>query len=88
MALAPPQETKPTGEAETSDEWVNVSQYVNVRASPSPDAETIRVAQKGERLRATGRQGNWVQVEDPNTAVVGWIYARFVESPSPESPEP
>jgi SH3-like domain-containing protein len=66
------------------EQWVTLSSAVNVRAEPSSTGETIRVGQKGERLRATARQGNWVQVKDPDTAVVGWVYARFIEDPPPE----
>ena len=39
-----------------------------------------RVAEKGAKLRVTGRKGNWVQVTDPATAEVGWIYSRFIET--------
>jgi hypothetical protein len=60
------------------DEWVEVSSPVNLRAEPSSTAETLRVVQKGAKLRATDRQGNWVQVTDPATSEVGWIYSRFV----------
>jgi len=29
-------------------------------------------------VSATGRKAGWVQVTDPKTAQVGWIYSRFV----------
>ena len=38
------------------------------------------MAEKGAKLRVTGRKGNWVQVTDPATAEVGWIYSRFIET--------
>jgi hypothetical protein len=38
------------------------------------------VAEKGAKLRVTGREGNWVQVTDPATAEVGWVYSRFIET--------
>lgn len=66
----------PTGK----DEWVALVGYANVRAAPSSDAETIKVAEKGTKFRATGRKGNWVQVIDPATEEVGWIYSRYVEA--------
>ena len=62
----------------TKDEWVEVSSPVNVRSAPTPQAEAIKVAQQGTRYYATGRQGNWVRVTDPETSEIGWIYARFV----------
>jgi Bacterial SH3 domain len=62
-------------------EWVELSSYVNVRKAPSPTAETLRIAQKGERLRVIGRESNWVQVTDSATSETGWVYARFIETP-------
>jgi Bacterial SH3 domain len=62
------------------DEWVALVGYANVRAAPSSTAETIKVAEKGTKFRATGRKGNWVQVTDPATAEVGWIYSRYIET--------
>jgi hypothetical protein len=62
------------------EEWVALLNYANVRAAPSTTADTLRVAEKGTKLRVTGRQGNWVQVTDPDTAEVGWIYSRFIET--------
>jgi hypothetical protein len=62
------------------DEWVALVGYANVRTAPSSAAETIRVAEKGTKLRVTGRKGNWVQVTDPATAEVGWVYARYIET--------
>jgi TPR repeat protein len=66
----------PTGK----EEWVALSGYANVRAAPSSTAETLRVAQKGTKLRVTARKGSWVQVTDPATAETGWVYSRFVET--------
>ena len=63
-------------------EWVEVAGAVNVRQSPSATGETLRVAQKGTKLRVMSREGNWVQVSDPSTSETGWIYARFVETSS------
>ena len=62
------------------DEWVSLSGYANLRTAPSSNAETIRVAEKGTRLRVDGRKGNWVQVTDPATSETGWIYSRFIET--------
>jgi hypothetical protein len=62
------------------EEWVVLVGYANVRAAPSSTADTLRVAEKGAKLRVTGRQGNWVQVTDPATAEVGWVYSRYIET--------
>ncbi len=64
----------------SKEEWVELSGYVNVRKAPSQTAETLRIAQKGERLRVIGRKGNWVQVTDPATSQTGWVYSRFIET--------
>jgi Bacterial SH3 domain len=62
-------------------EWIKIAGPVNVRVAPTPQAETIKVAEQGARYQATGREGRWVQITDPKTAEVGWIYDRYV-SPS------
>jgi hypothetical protein len=62
------------------DEWVTCLSTANVRAAPTSNSETIRVAEKGTKFRATARKGNWVEVTDPVTAEVGWVYSRFIET--------
>jgi Bacterial SH3 domain len=62
------------------EEWVELSGYVNVRKSPAQSAETLRIAQKGEKLRVDDRKGNWVQVTDPATNETGWVYSRFIDT--------
>ena len=54
--------------------------YANLRTAPSSTADTIKVAEKGAKMRVTGRKGNWVQVTDPATSEVGWVYSRFIET--------
>ena len=74
-----PAESSPTLPA-GKNEWVALVGYANVRSAPSSNADTLRVAEKGLKLRVTGRKGNWVQVADPATAEVGWVYSRYVET--------
>ena len=85
VAEAETEQDPPAGAAETSlpagsDAWVAIVSNANVRAAPSSTADTLRVAEKGAKLRVTGRQGNWVQVADPVTSEVGWVYARYIET--------
>ena len=85
VAEAETEQDLPAGAAETSlpagsDAWVAIVSNANVRAAPSSTADTLRVAEKGAKLRVTGRQGNWVQVADPVTSEVGWVYARYIET--------
>lgn len=61
-------------------EWVTMLNYTNVRAAPSSTAETLRVVEKGAKLKVTGRKGNWVELTDPATAEVGWVYSRYIET--------
>ena len=61
-------------------EWVTMLNYTNVRAAPSSTAETLRVVEKGAKLKVTGRKGNWVELTDPATSEVGWVYARYIET--------
>jgi hypothetical protein len=64
----------------SNDEWVEVSSYVNVRTAPSSTAETLRVAEKGQKLRVIGRTNKWVQISDPATSETGWVNSRFIET--------
>jgi hypothetical protein len=82
---AAPSAPEPAPADAAGTEWVEISGTVNVRVAPTPQAETIKVAERGARYQATARQGGWVQVTDPKTAEVGWVYARYVataEAPS------
>jgi outer membrane biosynthesis protein TonB len=84
-ATPEPSETGAANPDAASPEWVEVSSPVNVRSAPTPQADTINVAEPGKRYQATGRQGSWVQVTDPATSESGWVYARYVaasEAPS------
>jgi len=75
-----PEDSVPSGK----EEWVALSSYANVRSAPSSNAETIKIAEKGTKLRVASRRGNWVQVTDPSTSETGWVYSRYVEeAPSP-----
>lgn len=76
----PPPGTVETSLPAGSDEWVEITSYANVRSAPSSTADTLRVAEKGARLRVTGRAGNWVQVIDPVTSEVGWVYGRYIQT--------
>lgn len=78
-----PSETGAANPDPANPEWVEVSSPVNVRAAPTPQADTINVAEPGKRYQATGRQGSWVQVTDPATSESGWVYARFVAASEP-----
>ena len=69
-------------ELTSTSEWVEVSSPVNVRKGPSSNDDTYKVAQRGIKLRVLSREGNWVQISDPNTQQEGWIYRRFLKDTS------
>jgi hypothetical protein len=64
-------------------EWVEVSENVNMRPGPSSDGTSKRIVPKGTKFRATGKEGNWIQVTDPDTSEVGWIFNRFLTQAEP-----
>ena len=46
-------------------------------------ALTVKVADKGLKVRVVARDKNWVQVTDPKTSTTGWIYNRFLTPAEP-----
>jgi Bacterial SH3 domain len=49
---------------------------VNIRSGPSGTAPVLGTAPKGTQFTATGREGDWVQVE--NTRLKGWVNSQFL----------
>jgi len=67
-----------SAETEAEPEWVELSGSANMREGPSSNAKTMRTAMRGTKFHAIGRKGNWIQVTDPDTKEIGWIYARYI----------
>jgi Bacterial SH3 domain len=55
---------------------------VNIRSGPSGNAPVIGTAPRGTQFTATGREGDWVQVE--NTRLKGWISSQFLAPDEPQ----
>ena len=55
---------------------------VNIRSGPSGNAPVVGTAPKGTQFTATGREGDWVQVE--NTRLKGWISSQFLAPDKPQ----
>jgi hypothetical protein len=55
---------------------------VNIRSGPSGTASVVGTAPKGTQFTATGREGDWVQVE--NTRFKGWINSHFLTPDKPQ----
>ena len=69
--------------AEAPAEWVEIVRPVDMHARPQQSSETVKVAEKGLKLRVTARDKDWVQVSDPATSANGWIYSRFLKPTEP-----
>jgi hypothetical protein len=55
---------------------------VNIRSAPSGNAPVFGTAPKGTQFTATGREGDWVQVE--NSRLKGWISSQFLATDKPQ----
>ncbi len=77
-ALAPPQD-----EPQTGGEWMVTKTAVDMHAKALQSSETVKVAEKGVKLRVTARDKNWIQVHDPKSSTTGWIYNRFLTPADP-----
>jgi Bacterial SH3 domain len=55
---------------------------VNIRSGPAGNAPVVGTAPKGTQFTATGREGDWVQVE--NTRLKGWISSQFLAPDQPQ----
>lgn len=84
-ALKPAEDAAPGNKADETgkadETWVEVSgaSMVNVRAGPGVSNRDIATFSRGTRLRVLGKQGNWTQVENPDTRVTGWMNSNYLE---------
>ena len=65
------------------EEWVEIISPVDMHARPEQSSGTVKVVEKGLKLRVGARDKNWVQVSDPATSANGWIYSRFLKPTTP-----
>jgi hypothetical protein len=72
-ALAPAQD-----DPQASGEWMVTKTAVDMHARAEQRSETVKVADKGLKVRVTARDKNWIQVNDPKSSTTGWIYNRFL----------
>jgi hypothetical protein len=79
-AEAPPQVT-PSAVTPNRDLVFLQRPGVNIRSAPSGNAPVLGTAPKGTRFTATSREGDWVQVENPNWK--GWINSQFLAPNKP-----
>jgi len=86
--IAPSSLSEATGNAASEDPlassrdddpnaWVVLSAFVNLREGPSSSERIIGVLDKGKKLRVVGRQRSWLEVTDTESALRGWVYARY-----------
>jgi uncharacterized protein YgiM (DUF1202 family) len=69
--------------AEAPAEWVEIVSAVDMHARPQQSSKTVKVVEKGLKLRVAARDKKWVQVSDPATSASGWIYSRFLKPTEP-----
>jgi uncharacterized protein YgiM (DUF1202 family) len=67
-----------TDEPQAPAEWMVTKAPVDMHAKAGQSSETVKVADKGLKVRVVARDKNWVQVTDPKTSTTGWIYNRFL----------
>jgi hypothetical protein len=65
-----------TGLARSEDILFVQPPRVNIRSTPSANASVLAIALKGTRLKVTGRQPDWVQVQ--NGPLRGWVKTQFL----------
>ena len=93
VTIEPPRQARPhdgayalgsaADEAKAPAEWMQTKAAVDMHAKAQQSSETVKVADKGVKLRVTARDKNWVQVTDPTSATTGWIYNRFLTPAEP-----
>ena len=54
------------------------SGWVNLRWAPSTEAERIATCRQGKELIVLAELKNWYQVQDPETAMIGFISRQYV----------
>lgn len=54
------------------------SNFVNMRATPSTNAQVVGVYYYGYRLRVVANMGEWSQVYDESTGLSGYMASRFL----------
>jgi hypothetical protein len=54
---------------------------VNIRSTPSASGSVVATAPKGTRFKITGREADWVKVQ--NGRLSGWVNARFLAPAEP-----
>ena len=90
VTIKPPAPTRPhdgayaLGDASAaSAEWVEVASADDMHSRPQQNSDTVKVWDRGVKLRVGAREKNWVQVTDPETSASGWIYSRFLKPTEP-----
>lgn len=69
--------------ANNSVDLVEVVDAVNMRSAASSAESVVKVQLEGARLRVVSRDGNWIQVVEPESGLQGWVYEKYVRSVAP-----
>jgi hypothetical protein len=73
----------PADAAAACADWMETKTAVDMHAKAEQRSETVKVADKGLKLRVTARDKNWIQLNDPASSTTGWIYNRFLKPTDP-----
>jgi len=69
--------------ADRNSDWVEVVDAVNMRSGASSSNALIKVQLEGAQLRVVALDGNWINVEEPESEQRGWVYKKYVRSVEP-----
>ena len=69
--------------ADRNSDWVEVVDAVNMRSGASSSNALIKVQLEGLQLRVVARDGNWINVAEPESEQRGWVYKKYVRSVEP-----
>ena len=73
---------------EEGGDWVSAVAGVNMRSGPTRANPVVGIARKGDRLRVAYRDGDWVEVIEPDNGTRGWVYGKFVQASPQGAPSP
>jgi len=73
----------PMAVADREGNWLEVVDAVNMRSGASSSSALIKVQLEGAQLRVVARDGNWINVAEPESEQRGWVYKKYVRSVEP-----
>ena len=72
----------------TEPEFVKVTAPASVRKGPSASSAIIGIAHTSAEAQVVSREGDWVQIIDPDSKKTGWIQQSFLAPQTAPSSRP